>query len=68
MTYPIPAEIIEMSNGLQIPICLDISYIVGPDTAHINATGISGNAKTSYLLFLLQSTFKNSKNMDKILQ
>ena len=61
MAYPIPAGIIEMSNGLQIPICLDISYIVGPDTAHINTTGISGNAKTSYLLFLLQSTYQKLK-------
>ena len=30
-------------------------YLVGPDTAHVNAAGISGNQKTSYLLFLLQS-------------
>ena len=61
MAYPIPAGVIEMSSGLQIPIYLDISYIVGPDTAHINATGVSGNAKTSYLLFLLQSTYQKLK-------
>jgi hypothetical protein len=61
MAHPIPAGVIEMSNGLQIPIYLDISYIVGPDTTHVNATGISGNSKTSYLLFLLQSTYQKLK-------
>src|SRR5919202_243768 len=61
MAYPIPAGIIEMSNGLRVPIFLDISYLAGPDTAHINASGISGNAKTSYLLFLLQSVYQKLK-------
>src|SRR5919198_108908 len=61
MAHPIPAGVIEMSNGLQVPIYLDISYIVGPDTAHVNAAGISGNSKTSYLLFLLQSTYQKLK-------
>ena len=55
MQNPIPAGIIEMTNGLQVPISLDISYLLGPDTAHVNAAGISGNLKTSYLFFLLQS-------------
>ena len=61
MAYPIPAGIIEMSNGLRVPIFLDISYIAGPDTVHVNASGISGNAKTSYLLFLLQSLYQKLK-------
>jgi uncharacterized protein len=61
MAYPIPAGIIEMSNGLRIPIFLDISYLAGPDTVHVNASGISGNAKTSYLLFLLQSVYQKLK-------
>ena len=65
MTYPIPAGIIEMSNGNQIPISLDISYLVGPDTTHVNASGISGNAKTSYLLFLLQSVYQKLKEYDE---
>ena len=58
MANPIPSGIIEMSNGLHVPISLDISYLLGPDTAHVNAAGISGNQKTSYLLFLLQSTYQ----------
>ena len=61
MAYPIPAGIIEMSNGLRIPIFLDISYLAGPDTVHVNASGISGNAKTSYLLFLLRSVYQKLK-------
>jgi hypothetical protein len=58
MKHPIPAGIIEMPNGIQIPISLDITYIAGPDTAHVNVSGISGNQKTTYLLFLLQSTYQ----------
>lgn len=58
MESPVPAGIIEMSNGLQIPVLLDITYLAGPDTAHMNATGISGNKKTSYTLFLLQSLYQ----------
>lgn len=54
MENPIPAGLITMTNNTQIPIDLDVSYLFGPDTTHVNATGISGNMKTSYLLFLLQ--------------
>jgi hypothetical protein len=65
MAYRTPAGIIEMSNGLQIPLYLDISYLVGPDTAHVNASGISGNSKTSYLLFLLQCLYQKLKEYDE---
>jgi DNA helicase HerA-like ATPase len=58
MENPIPAGVIEMTNGLQVPVSLDISYLLGPDTAHVNAAGISGNLKTSYLFFLLQSAYQ----------
>jgi hypothetical protein len=61
MIEPIPAGIIENSNGLNVPISLDISYLLGPDTAHVNASGISGNLKTSYLMFLLQSIYQKLK-------
>ena len=62
MGNPIPAGVIETTNGLQVPITLDISYLAGPDTAHVNASGISGNQKTTYLLFLLQSAYQKLKN------
>jgi DNA helicase HerA-like ATPase len=58
MENPIPTGVIEMTNGLQVPVSLDISYLLGPDTAHVNAAGISGNLKTSYLFFLLQSAYQ----------
>jgi hypothetical protein len=47
MNNPIPIGIINSTDGLQVPISLDISYVAGPDTAHVNASGISGNRKTS---------------------
>lgn len=58
MERPIPAGVIEMSDGTQIPVSLDVTYIAGPDTAHVNVSGISGNQKTAYLLFLLQSSYQ----------
>ncbi|WP_148686348.1 hypothetical protein [Candidatus Nitrosocosmicus hydrocola] len=54
MENPIPAGLITMTDNTQVPIDLDVTYLFGPDTTHVNATGISGNMKTSYLLFLLQ--------------
>jgi uncharacterized protein len=64
MGNPIPAGIIQTTNGLQVPITLDISYLAGPDTVHVNASGISGNQKTTYLLFLLQSAYQKLKDED----
>jgi uncharacterized protein len=58
MDNPVPAGIIENGDGSSIPVFLDITYLLGPDTAHVNVSGISGNSKTSYLIFLLQSTYQ----------
>jgi uncharacterized protein len=58
MENPIPAGVITMTDDTRIPIDLDVSYLFGPDTTHVNATGISGNMKTGYLLFLLQVIHK----------
>jgi hypothetical protein len=66
MESPIPAGVIEMPNGLQVPISLSMYYLVGPDTAHVNASGISGNLKTSYLLFLLQSMYQRLRENDEV--
>lgn len=67
MENPIVAGILEISNGLQVPISLDITYLAGPDTAHMNVTGISGNKKTSFTLFLLQSLCQKIGNSDNSL-
>ena len=66
MENPIPVGIIKSTNGLKVPVSLDYSYIIGPDTAHVNASGISGNKKTSYLLFLLFSAYQTIKKSEDI--
>ena len=58
MEDPVMAGIIEMTNGNKIALPMAMSYLAGPDAAHINASGISGNLKTSYLLFLLHSLYQ----------
>src|SRR5689334_6809304 len=61
----IPAGIIELSNGLQIPISLDLTYLAGPDTTHVNVSGISGNRKSLYILFLLQSAYQTLRHIER---
>lgn len=52
----VPAGLIQMSNGASAVADLDIDYVIGPEAAHVNISGISGLAtKTSYIMFLLQS-------------
>ena len=55
----IPAGLIEMSNGTQAPCFLDARYLLGPEGAHLNVSGISGLAtKTSYIVFLIASALQ----------
>jgi len=59
----IPAGIIVQSNGLTVPVSLDSDYLLGPEGAHINASGISGLAtKTSYLMFLLMAIYQRMQD------
>ncbi|MDQ7794517.1 MAG: ATP-binding protein [bacterium] len=52
----VPAGIIRMSNGAKAVAYLDADYVLGPEAAHVNVSGISGLAtKTSYIIFLIQS-------------
>jgi DNA helicase HerA-like ATPase len=52
----VPAGLIQMSNGAGAVAHLDLDYVVGPEAAHVNVSGISGLAtKTSYVMFLVQS-------------
>jgi len=54
--HRIPAGLIRMSNGARARVYLDSRYLLGPEGAHVNITGISGLAtKTSYAMFLIQS-------------
>jgi uncharacterized protein len=51
---PIPAGFIEMSNDVSVAINFNSDFLIGPEGAHLNISGISGLAtKTSYAMFLL---------------
>jgi hypothetical protein len=48
------------AGGMAAPVYLDADFLVGPEAAHLNITGVSGLAtKTSAVTFLLQSLFQN---------
>lgn len=52
----IPAGIIRTSSGVSVPINFSSEFLVGPEGAHLNISGISGLAtKTSYAMFILQA-------------
>ncbi len=47
------------SGGLSAPVLLDADFLLGPESAHLNITGVSGLAtKTSAVEFLLASIFQ----------
>lgn len=46
-------------GGLSAPVYLDAEFLLGPEAAHLNITGVSGLAtKTSAVSFLLSSLFE----------
>jgi DNA helicase HerA-like ATPase len=60
---PIPAGFIETSNA-SVPINFNKDFIIGPEGAHLNISGISGLAtKTSYAMFLLQALQQKQKDI-----
>ena len=56
---PLPCGIIEMYEGedkIKIPVNFNSNFLIGPEGAHLNISGISGLAsKTSYAMFLLKN-------------
>lgn len=57
---PITCGYLEMYNGdedrIKLPVRLDSRFLIGPEGAHLNISGISGlAAKTSYAMFLLKA-------------
>ncbi len=56
---PLPAGFIEMyeePHRVTIPVHFNSHFLIGPEGAHLNISGISGlAAKTSYAMFLLKS-------------
>ena len=65
-TDRIPAGLIMMSNGVAAVAHIDRRYVLGPESAHVNITGISGLAtKTSYAMFLTQSILQKTPEEKK---
>jgi len=57
----IPAGLIKMSNDVEAVVYLDSRYVIGPESAHLNISGISGLAtKTSYAMFIIQSLLQST--------
>ena len=49
-----------VTGGNESPVFLDADFLLGPEAAHLNITGVSGLAtKTSAVLFLLASIFEH---------
>lgn len=47
------------AGGLEAPVYLDAEFLLGPEAAHLNISGVSGLAtKTSAITFLLSSIFQ----------
>ncbi|TCO68735.1 ATP-binding protein [Marinisporobacter balticus] len=62
MKNPVLCGYLEMYNGsdeedrIKLPVNMDSRFLIGPEGAHLNISGISGlAAKTSYAMFLLKS-------------
>jgi len=63
----IPAGLIKMSSGASTVAYLDRRYVLGPESAHVNISGISGLAtKTSYAMFLLQSILQTIPDKEEV--
>ena len=57
---PLPCGLISMYEGteneISLPVNLNSKFILGPEGAHLNISGISGlAAKTSYAMFLIKA-------------
>ena len=49
-------EMYEGEDRIELPVYLNSNFLIGPEGAHLNISGISGLAsKTSYAMFLLKS-------------
>lgn len=61
-------EMYENNNKVEkviIPVKLDPRFVIGPEGAHLNISGISGlAAKTSYAMFLLKAVQDSYRNVD----
>lgn len=59
----IPFGVFTNTDGTQVPVKVDESYLLGYEGAHVNISGMSGlGTKTSSFLFILNSIFTHSKD------
>lgn len=70
---PLPCGYLEMyekPNKITVPVHFNSQFLIGPEGAHLNISGISGLAsKTSFAMFLLkaiQDQFSTKKNRIKV--
>lgn len=70
---PLPCGVIEMyedEDKITIPVHFNSHFLIGPEGAHLNISGISGLAsKTSYAMFLLkaiQEQYIKNNNDDSV--
>ncbi|WP_304152861.1 ATP-binding protein [Megamonas hypermegale] len=71
---PVTCGYLEMysndENKITLPVKMDARFLIGPEGAHLNISGISGlAAKTSYAMFLLkaiQDKYLYEKNVDDV--
>lgn len=58
----VAAGLVTLSSGAEAVAYLDRDFLVGPEGAHVNISGISGLAtKTSYAMFLLSSLLQQDR-------
>jgi DNA helicase HerA-like ATPase len=61
--YRLPVGYIEQSNGVMVPVCMDVRWLTGPDGAHLNVSGKTRlAAKTSYVLFLISAILQKQND------
>jgi hypothetical protein len=59
----IPFGVFMNTDGSVTPVRVDETYLMGPEGAHVNISGMSGlGTKTSTFLFLLSSVFAHSQS------
>jgi hypothetical protein len=59
---PIPVGVFENGDNTVAPISVDEDFLLGPEGAHLNVSGISGLAsKTSAIQFVLKSVLTHSR-------
>lgn len=64
----IPAGFLTLSNGISVEVSYDRRFLIGPEGAHLNVSGISGlAAKTSYVTFLMRAIQQRSTDTAMII-